>query len=87
VRSTLGLRAQPAIPGPEHGRVPVTDAADFALVAPLILTATVVLSFAAAPGISAFFLNHVSASATPTHRSRCSCLCSWSHSASTTTSS
>ena len=30
-----------------------------ALVAPLILTATVVLSFAAALGVSAFFFNHV----------------------------
>src|SRR5262249_49731551 len=30
-----------------------------ALVAPLILTATVVLSFAAAPGVSAFFFDHV----------------------------
>jgi RND superfamily putative drug exporter len=30
-----------------------------ALVAPLILTATVVLSFAAALGVSAFFFNHL----------------------------
>ena len=58
-----------------------------ALVAPLILTATVVLSFAAALGVSAVFLTTCSGSAAPTPRSRCTPSYSWSPWASTTTSS
>ena len=58
-----------------------------ALVAPLILTATVVLSFAAALGVSAFFFNHVfgfggADTSSPLWRT-----CSWSRWASSTTSS
>ena len=58
-----------------------------ALVAPLILTATVVLSFAAALGVSSFFFNHVFGFGGADTASRCSCSCSWSRWASTTTSS
>ena len=58
-----------------------------AIVAPLLLVATVVLSFAAALGVSALAFDHSSASPGPTRRSRCGRLCSWSRWAPTTTSS
>ena len=56
--------------------------------APLILIATVVLSFGAALGISALLFEYVFGFAGVRHaRSRCSSSCSWSRWASTTTSS
>ena len=58
-----------------------------ALVAPLILTATVVLSFAAALGVSAFFFDHVFGFGGADTSFPCSCSYSWWLSASTTTSS
>ena len=58
-----------------------------ALVAPLVLLATVVLSFGAALGISALVFKHVFGFAGRTRRSRCSPSCSWWRWASTTTSS
>jgi RND superfamily putative drug exporter len=58
-----------------------------AVTAPLILVATVVLSFGAALGISSLLFKYVFGFAEPTRRSRCSCSCSWSRWASTTTSS
>jgi putative drug exporter of the RND superfamily len=58
-----------------------------AVVAPLLLVATVVLSFAAALGVSALVFDHPSASPAPTRRCRCGRLCSWSRWAPTTTSS
>ena len=58
-----------------------------AIVAPLLLVATVVLSFTATLGIAALVFNHVFPSPAPTPRYRCSPSCSSSHSGSTTTSS
>ena len=58
-----------------------------ALASPLMLVATVVLSFGAAMGIWALVFKYVSGSPGPTRRSRCSPSCSWSRWASTTTSS
>ena len=68
-----------------------------ALISPLILIGTVILSFGAALGISTLLFTEVftrlplfesnSGFATPILGSRCSRSCSWSLSASTTTSS
>ena len=59
-----------------------------AVVAPLLLIATVVLSFAAALGRQRAGVPRTSsASPARTRRCRCSCSCSWSRWASTTTSS
>ena len=58
-----------------------------AVVAPLLLVATVVLSFGAALGVSALAFDHLFGFAGPTPPSRCGPSCSWSPSASTTTSS
>jgi putative drug exporter of the RND superfamily len=58
-----------------------------ALVAPLILTATVVLSFAAALGVSAFFFNHVFGFGGADTTFPLFVFVSWSRWASTTTSS
>ncbi len=58
-----------------------------AVVAPLILIATVILSFAAALGLSVLAFRTSSGSPGPTMRCRCSRSCSWWPSASTTTSS
>jgi RND superfamily putative drug exporter len=58
-----------------------------AVLAPLILIATVVLSFGAALGVTALMSTTSSAWTTPTARGRCSCSCSSSRWASTTTSS
>ena len=58
-----------------------------AIVAPLILIATVILSFLAALGVSALVFDGSSASPARTRRCRCSASSSWSPSASTTTSS
>jgi RND superfamily putative drug exporter len=58
-----------------------------AVVAPLILVGTVVLSFGAAMGLSALVFRHVLGFAAQTRRYRCSSSCSWWRSGSTTTSS
>ena len=58
-----------------------------AIVSPLLLVATVVLSFAAALGVSALVFDHVFGLRRRRPRSRCGPLCSWSPWAPTTTSS
>ena len=58
-----------------------------AIASPLILIATVVLSFGAALGISAWCSSTSSTTRAWTRASRCSCSSSWSRWASTTTSS
>lgn len=58
-----------------------------ALIAPLLLIGTVVLSFAAALGASAFAFRHIFDYAGEATDFPCSSSCSWSPSASTTTSS
>ena len=58
-----------------------------ALVAPLVLIGTVILSFAAALGVGYFFFDFVFDFAGRTRRCRCSPSSSWSRSGSTTTSS
>ena len=58
-----------------------------AIASPLILIGTVVLSFGAALGISAWSSSTSSTTRAWTRASRSSCSCSWSPSASTTTSS
>ncbi|GAB3942855.1 hypothetical protein GCM10027614_30630 [Micromonospora vulcania] len=58
-----------------------------ALLAPLLLIATVLLSFAATLGLCALLFRHVFDFPGWTRRSRCSRSSSWSRSASTTTSS
>ena len=58
-----------------------------ALVAPLLLILTVVLSFAAALGVSAVVFNHLFGFANADPASRCSPSSSWWRWGSTTTSS